>query len=86
MNDLRSCGVNSFINYLQPWVPPPQRCGRWITLRREPLPPESLRMRMLRAKQNKEDVSNDTVVIVFKVLIIWIEIKVRIISFTSPPT
>ena len=41
---------------------------------------------MLRAKQNKEDVSNDTVVSVFKVLKIWIETKVRIISFTSPPT
>ena len=67
-------------------MPPPQRCGRGITLRREPLPPESLRMRMLRAKQNKEDVSNDTVVSVFMVLKIWIETKVRIVSFTSPPT
>ena len=86
MNDLRSCGVDSFINYLQPWVPPPQRCGRWITLRSEPLPPESLRMRMLRAKQKKEDVSNDTEVGVFMVLKIWLETKMRFVTSNSPLT
>ena len=42
-------------------LPPPQRCGKWITLENEPRSPESLRMQLLRARQDNADVRNNGV-------------------------